>query len=191
MKSMYKIIYADPPWSYNDKSLNRGGAERHYKTMKLSDIKSLPVDSISDDDSILFMWATFPQLQEALDVIRSWGFVYKTIAFVWVKTNKRTDVEQLSFLPTDSFDSFWGMGNWTRSNAEICLLAVKGNPKRLNADVHSIIYAPIDVHSRKPKETRDKIIRLVGDLPRIELFARKATEGWDVFGNEVSSDIEL
>ena len=191
MKNMYKIIYADPPWSYNDKSMNRGGAERHYKTMRLSDIKALPVDSISDDDSILFMWATFPQLQEALDVIRSWGFVYKTIAFVWVKTNKRTDVEQLSFLPTDSFDSFWGMGNWTRSNAEICLLAVKGNPKRLNADVHSIIYAPIDVHSRKPKETRDKIIRLVGDLPRIELFARKATEGWDVFGNEVSSDVEL
>lgn len=191
MKNMYKIIYADPPWSYNDKSMNRGGAERHYKTMRLSDIKALPVDSISDDDSILFMWATFPQLQEALDVIRSWGFVYKTIAFVWVKTNKRTNVEQLSFLPTDSFDSFWGMGNWTRSNAEICLLAVKGNPKRLNADVHSIIYAPIDVHSRKPKETRDKIIRLVGDLPRIELFARKATEGWDVFGNEVSSDVEL
>jgi len=83
------------------------------------------------------------------------------------------------------------MGRWTRSNAEICLLGVKGNPKRLNADVHSIIYAPIDKHSKKPKETRDRIIRLVGDLPKVELFARQATKGWDVFGNEVETSIVL
>lgn len=187
----YKIIYADPAWSYDDKSLNRGGAERHYRTMSIEEIKSLPVNEISDENSILFMWATFPKLQEGLDTIKAWGFEFKTLAFVWVKTNKRTNTEQLSFLPSDSFDSFWGMGRWTRSNAEICLLAVKGKPQRINADVHSVIYSPIDKHSKKPKETRERIIRLVGDLPRVELFARQAPEGWDVWGNEVESDVNL
>lgn len=187
----YSIIYADPAWSYDDKSLNRGGAERHYRTMSTEDIMNLPVDQISSDNCILFMWATFPKLREALDVISAWGFEYKTLAFVWVKTNKRTNTSQLSFLPSESFDSFMGMGRWTRSNAEICLLGVKGSPKRVNAGVHSVIYAPIDSHSKKPKETRDRIISLVGDLPRVELFARQAPPGWDVWGNEVENSIEL
>lgn len=187
----YKIIYADPPWSYNDKSLNRGGAERHYKTMSVEDIKNLPISEISDEDSILFMWATFPKLQEGLDVINAWGFEFKTLAFVWVKTNKRTNNEQLTFIPTDSFDSFMGMGRWTRSNAEICLLAVKGKPKRLDCGVHSVIYAPIDKHSKKPKETRERIIKLMGDLPRVELFARQKSNGWDSWGNEIATDLVL
>jgi N6-adenosine-specific RNA methylase IME4 len=183
----YKIIYADPPWSYEDPALDRGGALRHYKTMSIDDIKSMPIKQISDDDCILFMWATFPKLREALDAISAWGFAFKTCAFVWIKTNKRTNVNQFSFLPHEQFDSFWGMGRWTRSNAEICLLGIKGKPIRLNADVHQIIYVPIDDHSKKPAETRDRIVRLVGDLPRIELFARNVSEGWDVFGNEVES----
>lgn len=187
----YNIIYADPPWSYDDKGLNRGGAERHYKTMDVEEIKKLQINGISQDDSILFMWATFPKLQEGLDVIKAWGFEYKTIAFVWIKTNKRTNPNQASFLPHESFDSFWGMGRWTRSNAEICLLAVKGKPQRINCDVHSIIYAPISKHSKKPKETMDRIIRLVGDLPRVELFARQKHDGWDAFGNEVENSIKL
>lgn len=188
---LYNIIYADPPWSYDDKALNRGGAERHYKTMDIEDIKAIPVNEISDNDCCLFMWATFPKLQEGLDVIKAWGFQFKTCAFVWVKTNKRTNVDQISFLPHESFDSFWGMGRWTRSNAEICLLAVKGKPTRLNADVHQIIYAPIDSHSKKPKETRDRIIKLCGDLPRLEMFARTAPKGWDVFGNQVNNSIVI
>ena len=102
-----------------------------------------------------------PKIQEALDVINAWGFQYKTNAFTWVKKNKKAD------------SLFWGMGRWTRSNAEICLLAVKGSPKRLDMGVHSVIYAPIDKHSKKPQETRDRIIRLVGDLPKVELFAVK------------------
>jgi N6-adenosine-specific RNA methylase IME4 len=187
----YSIVYADPPWSYDDKCLHRGGAERHYRTMTIEDIKALPVRDLTATDCILFMWATFPKLQEALDTMTAWGFEFKTCAFVWVKTNKRTSVEQVSFLPHESFDSFWGMGRWTRSNAEICLLAVKGKPQRMNADVHQIIYSPIDKHSKKPAETRERIIRLVGDLPRIELFARNVPEGWDVFGNEVKSDVVL
>jgi N6-adenosine-specific RNA methylase IME4 len=187
----YNIVYADPPWSYDDKSLQRGGALRHYKTMKVEEIMELPINEISEANSILFMWATFPKLQEGLDVIKRWGFQFKTCAFVWIKTNKRTNVAQSSFLPHDSFDSFWGMGRWTRSNAEICLLAVKGNPTRISADVHQIIYAPIDKHSKKPAEARDKILKLCGDLPRVELFARSAPKGWDVFGNQVTNSIKL
>lgn len=175
----YQIIYADPAWSYDDKRLNGGGAERHYRTMSTEDIKNLSVNEIADDNCILFMWATFPKLQEALDVIKAWGFQYKTNAFTWVKKNKKAD------------SLFWGMGNWTRSNAEICLLAIKGSPKRLDKGVHSVIYAPIDKHSKKPQETRDRIIRLVGDLPRVELFAREVPEGWDVWGNEVVSTVVL
>ena len=169
----YQIIYADPPWSYNDKCLNRGGAERHYRTMNIEDIKTLSVNEIAEDDCTLFMWATFPKLQEAFDVINAWGFQYKTNAFTWVKRNKK------------SGSWFWGMGRWTRANAELCLIATKGKPKRINAGIHSVIDTPIEGHSKKPDEAKKRIIELVGDLPRIELFARQKTEGWDVWGNEI------
>jgi N6-adenosine-specific RNA methylase IME4 len=187
----YQIVYADPAWSYDDKSLNRGGALRHYETMSIDDIKALPINEITDKNCILFMWATFPKLQEGLDTIKAWGFEFKTCAFVWIKTNKRTNVAQSSFLPVDSFDSFMGMGRWTRSNAEICLLGVKGKPQRINAGVHQLIYAPIDKHSKKPNETRTKILQLCGDLPRVELFARQVPVGWDVWGNQVDNSISL
>ena len=118
------------------------------------------------------MWATFPMLREALEVIEAWGFIYKTVAFNWVKQNKT------------GAGLFWGLGNWTRSNSEICLLAVKGKPKRMSASVHSVILSPVQQHSRKPAETRDRIVELMGDLPRIELFAREAAPGWDAWGNE-------
>lgn len=109
-ENKYSIIYADPPWAYDDKCLHRGGAERHYRTMPLVDICKLPIDPIAAADSVLFMWATFPKLREATAVFEAWGFEYKTCAFVWVKTNKREVVEQASFFPSDSFDSFWGHG---------------------------------------------------------------------------------
>lgn len=191
MNKKYSIIYADPAWSYNDKSMNRGGAERHYDTMSIEDIKLLPINDISAENSVLFIWSTFPMLQEALYVIKAWGFTYKTIGFNWVKTNKLTNVNQTSFLPTESFDVFWGMGNWTRSNSEVCLLAVKGKPTKINSDVHSVVYAPISKHSKKPDEVRDRIVRLVGDLPRVELFARQKTEGWDIWGNELDNSLDL
>ena len=187
----YQIIYADPAWSYDDPCLDRGGALRHYQTMDIQDIINLPIKNLSEDNCILFMWATFPKLPEAFEVIKGWGFEYKTVAFVWIKTNKRKDIDQYSFLPEENFDSFWGMGRWTRSNAEICLLAVKGTPQRDKMDVHQVIYAPIDKHSKKPPETRDRIIRLCGDLSRIELFARQKTKGWDNWGNEIETEIKL
>jgi N6-adenosine-specific RNA methylase IME4 len=189
--SKYEIIYADPAWSYDDACLHRGGALRHYQTMTIEEIKQIPVNSIAAENCALFMWATFPKLQEAFDTISSWGFKYKTCAFVWIKTNRRTNPDQAAFFPQDSFDSFWGMGQWTRSNAEICLLAVKGKPKRLSASVHQVIYAPIDRHSKKPNEARSRIIELCGDIPRVELFAREKAAGWAVWGNQVEASIIL
>lgn len=175
----YKIIYADPPWQYDDKSMNRGGAERHYKTTANNELCSIDVASVCDDDCIIFMWATFPKMQEALDLMAAWGFTYKTNAFTWVKKNKVSD------------SLFWGMGRWTRSNAEVCLLGVRGNPKRLDMGVHSVVESSIRRHSEKPPEVRDLIIRLIGDLPRLEMFARCAPEGWDVFGDEAPNSINI
>lgn len=117
-------------------------------------------------------------LKEALDVIEAWGFTYKTVAFNWVKQNK------------NGAGLFMGLGNWTRSNSEICLLAVKGKPKRVSASVHSVILSPLQQHSQKPGEARDRIVELMGDLPRIELFARETAPGWDSWGNEVPAPAE-
>lgn len=170
----YQIIYADPPWSYKDKCRSgKRGAEFKYQCMNIEAIKALPIQHISDDDCILFLWVTFPMLQEGLDVIKAWGFTYKTIGFNWVKRNKKSD------------SWFWGMGNWTRSNSEICLLAVKGKPKRVSAKVHSVIDSPIEGHSKKPDITRNRIVQLCGDCSKIELFARQTIDGWDCWGDEV------
>lgn len=156
----YSVIYADPPWNYAAGGKTRN-VERHYRTMKPEDIYSLPVQDIAEDDCLLFLWATFPNLDVALETIRRWGFQYKTAAFVWVKRNRKSP------------SWFWGLGNWTRANAEICLLATKGKPKRASASVHSIIDAPIGRHSEKPAETRDRIVQLAGGGSMIELFARR------------------
>lgn len=169
----YSVIYADPPWNYAAGGKTRN-VERHYRTMNPEDIYSLPVQDIAEDDCLLFLWATFPNLDVALETIRRWGFQYKTAAFVWVKRNRKAP------------SWFWGLGNWTRANAEICLLATKGKPKRASASVHSIIDAPIGRHSEKPAETRDRIAQLAGGgVSMIELFARKTAPGWDSWGDEV------
>lgn len=172
----YSVIYADPPWRYHCGGLTRG-PERHYPTMKIEDIRALPVADLAADDCALFLWATLPQLKEALSVIEAWGFKYKTTAFVWIKLNRK-----------DS-GIFWGLGYWTRSNAEICLLALKGKPKRIATNIHQVIISHVEEHSKKPDEARRRIVALMGDVPRIELFARQAPPGWDVWGNEVTCDI--
>ena len=164
----YQIIYADPPWDYKDKGC-QGTMANHYKGMNIFEICKLPIKDISDDSCILFLWATYPMLKEALRVIDWWGFEYKSIAFQWIKLNPKSKTP------------FYGLGRWTRGNTEPCLIATKGKPKRISASVFQLIQQPRGKHSEKPQEARDKIIQLVGDLPRIELFARQKTEGWDVW----------
>lgn len=147
--------------------------------MSVDDICKLPIKEIADKDCVLFMWMTFPTLKEGMKVIEEWGFKYKTVAFVWVKQNRKTP------------SLFWGLGFWTRANAEICILATKGEPKRISAKVHQVVVSAIEEHSKKPDEVRKRIVELLGDIPRIELFARQKVDGWDTWGNEVSCDIDL
>lgn len=171
----YKIVYADPPWTfktYSEKGKEKKSAEVHYECMKKEDIQQLPVPRICDNDCILFLWVTFPCLEEGLELIKKWGFTYKTCGFTWVKRNKKSD------------GWFWGLGYWTSANAEICLIATKGNPKRVSKSVHQVCDARIGEHSEKPAEIRDRIVELCGDLPRVELFARQSAKGWDRWGLE-------
>ena len=163
---------------YSEKGLGRS-AENHYPTMSLEDIKNLPINNLADKNCVLFMWTTIPLLKDSFSVLDSWGFEYKSIAFVWIKLNKKSDT------------LFWGMGHWTRSNAELCILATKGHPKRKSAKVHQVIMSHIQQHSKKPDEARQRIIELIGDLPRIELFAREKKDGWDSWGNEIECDINM
>lgn len=175
-KKKYSVIYADPPWTfktYSEKGSEKKSAKAHYSLMSREEIMGLPVSEIAADDCALFLWATYPNLPEALEVIKAWGFTYKTVAFTWVKRCKKSD------------GWFWGLGYWTRSNAEICLLATKGKPKRVSKSVHSVIDARVMEHSRKPDEVANRIEELMGDVSRIELFARRRLPGWDAWGLEV------
>lgn len=184
----YNIIYADPPWQYSDRHCN-GNCEQHYPTMKLEEIAALPVRRIAEKDATLFMWATYPQMEVALDVIRAWGFVYKTIGFQWIKLNKSVQVNLLQITSLQDIlrkSCFYGLGRWTRGNTECCLIATKGKPRRVSPKVSQLIFAPLTIHSAKPAETRDRIEELMGGgTPRIELFARQTVPGWDCWGNEV------
>jgi N6-adenosine-specific RNA methylase IME4 len=157
---------------YSGKGKQRS-ADRYFDTMTLADIAALPVERLAADDCALLLWAVAPELPGALNVITSWGFDYKTIGFNWVKQNKSGE------------GLHWGMGYWTRANAEVCLLATKGSPTRLNADVHQIIMAPVAEHSVKPDLARERIERLLSG-PYLELFGRRAAPGWTVWGNEVT-----
>lgn len=180
IEKKYQIIYADPPRSYKDKALswNRGACCK-YDVMGLEAIKSLPVPLLADKDCVLFMWVTMPKLNECFEVIKSWWFEYKTCAFTRVKRNKISSTW------------FMWMGRWTRANAEICLLATKWSPKRISASVLSIIDTPIEQHSKKPSIVREKIVQLLWDIPRVELFAREKVAWRDSWGNEIESDFTL
>jgi N6-adenosine-specific RNA methylase IME4 len=171
----YNIIYADPPWSFNFKNrkgLSNKAKENLYETMSDIDISNLPVDKIIDNNCILFLWVMSSKLPLALNCISLWGFEYKTVAFNWIKITRKNKYH-------------FGGGNWTRNNPELCLLATKGKIKRKSASVPELCVSQIRRHSQKPDVIRDRIIELCGDLPRIELFARQKTPGWDVWGNEV------
>lgn len=175
----YQIIYADPPWDYPGGLKNaRGMARQHYQTMTTEEICAMPIQDLCGlDGTALFLWATFPKMPEALRVMETWGVTYKGAAFVWIKKNPK------------SGSNFWGMGNYTRANAEVCLLGVskgfRASERVKSHRVHQIVEAPVGRHSAKPPEVRDRIVELLGDVPRIELFARERAEGWDAWGNEI------
>lgn len=213
------IIYADPPWSYSQ-SVGNGVLKRKdgtfiYPSMSIKDLCNLgpEIERISKEDAALFVWATMPLIAEALDLIKAWGFKYKTCFVNWVKTTK--DGDRPAF----------GVGYYTRSNAELCLVAIKGkiaSYKRLLPDetergaskmssvVHEddpnvrvnfltqledsstpVVMTPRREHSRKPEIVREMITRLLGDLPRVELFARETVPGWAVMGNDINHFQEL
>lgn len=172
----FKVIYCDPPWAYRVYSRKGQGrsAENHYRTMQPEEIYALDIAGIADRDCALFLWVTFPCLLQGLEAIRRWGFTYKTLGFCWVKRCRKQ---------TDRW--FWGLGFWTRANPELCLLATKGSPQRKEKGVHSLIDTPVQQHSKKPGEARKRIEQLMGNVPRVELFAREQHDGWFCAGDGV------
>ena len=173
----YNIIYADPPWKYNSRANHktrfRGGACGHYNLMSMDEIKKVPIPKLADDNCVLFMWCTFPYLDEQIKLFECWGFKYKTLGFSWIKTNKKNG------------KPFFGVGYYAKSNCEVCLMGIKGKMKPISNKVSSCVISERREHSRKPDEVRNKIVELFGDIPRIELFARQHADGWDCWGNEV------
>jgi N6-adenosine-specific RNA methylase IME4 len=185
-RNHFGAILADPPWHFSAwakfKDLKDGSktraVERYYSTMSREDIAGMRVSELAKPDCALFLWACWPTLDDAWDVIRDWGFNYKTCAFSWMKADPYR-------LFADDKTPFAGMGYWTRANTEPCLLATRGKPKRLNADVRQGIIAPRREHSRKPDGIHERIERLVAG-PYLELFARQERPGWTVWGNETT-----
>jgi N6-adenosine-specific RNA methylase IME4 len=175
IRSKYQVIYADPPWSYSAWAKHKHVAVANkYQVMSIQELKNLPVAEISEADSILLMWATYPNLPEALDLMKTWGYKYRTVAFTWVKQNIKSD------------SIFLGLGHYTRGNAEIVLLGKRGKGIPIqDSGVSQIIISRRREHSRKPDEARSKIESLFGEVSRIELFGRVECNGWDVWGNEV------
>ena len=187
---LFHVIYCDPPWKYSFPG-TRAEKTDDYPTMNTWEISRLRVEKLAAKDCTIFMWGIWTKLVDAVRVMEAWGFEYKTVGFVWVKANPSEQVNQLTMIPQPTIKDFMGMGMWTRSNTEYCLIGVRGNPKRQSASVKQVVYAPVREHSEKPPEVRDRIVELMGDVPRIELFARQRAEGWSAWGNELTSDVEL
>lgn len=182
MENKYKIIYADPPWEYSPvdswKKMG-GGVGGKYSMMNVWQICALPVKALAAPNCILFLWATFPNLKEAIMVMEAWGFKYTTLGFSWIKTNK------------ENGKPFFGIGHYTKSNCEVCLIGTKGGSMKVSDMVSSVVISPKREHSRKPDEVRERIVELCGDRPRIELFARERFDGWDVWGNEAPAETQM
>lgn len=192
----FGVCLADPPWhfkTYNEKGRKRspdwkpfkGSPSIHYDTMSAEDIRALPVQSLMAEDSCLILWICWPLLPEALELISAWGFSYKTCAFSWTKAH----AGQVEMFRDDN-DVQIGMGYWTRSNSEVALLATRGKPKRLHADLRQAIIEPRRAHSRKPDCIYSRIERLVPG-PRLELFSRTSRAGWSHWGNQVGKFKEV
>jgi N6-adenosine-specific RNA methylase IME4 len=183
----FPVILADPPWTFEtwtEKGKGRS-AERHYACMSLDEIKALPVGQLAADNCALFMWTTFPHLQRAHEVLDAWGFRYRTLGFIWVKTTPGSNLVRVG----SGAGLHTGTGYWTRANSEPCLLAARGKRQRRSAGVHQVILAPRREHSRKPDEIYARVEELL-DGPYLELFARSERPNWTCWGNEVGKFAE-
>ena len=181
VKKKYQIIYADPPWQFTSKKFQDGGRDfdkldsNHYPTMSIEELSNLPIRNIIAEDAVCFLWTVDSHLKEGINILEHWGFKYKTIAFNWIKTTKNNK-KCYNFSP------------WTLKSWELVLLGIKGKMgkyKQVN-NVKGLVEAERIQHSQKPEEIRTRIDSLFGDLKKIELFARRISPGWDVWGNEVS-----
>ena len=188
----YQVIYADPPWPeangvyvMRQQRATQGAAYKEkprFKTMLIKEICELPVEKLTADDCVLFLWCTARHLPFSFEVIKAWGFKYINIGFAWMKQNSKKG------------DPFFGVGVWTRQNIELCLFATKGEPYKMikSHSVNQAVYEPIDKTTmKKPDTVRTRIEQLFGDVPRLELFARQKPKGWDTWGNEVENDVEF
>lgn len=188
----YGAILADPPWHFKSRTAlqssnwtSRRDAEKHYDVMGADDIAALPVRDLAAKDAHLFLWTTGPCLPIAFEVIKAWGFRYSAMGFTWVKLKRSHNASQLRVLPLDATDLHTGLGLTTRKNAEFCLLARRGNAKRLAKNIREIILAPVREHSRKPTEARERIERYCCG-PYLELFSRELRPGWTTWGHETT-----
>jgi N6-adenosine-specific RNA methylase IME4 len=184
----YQIIYADPAWNMGyvkggeKAGTVKGGSELPYKTMSDLDIMNMPIKDIIDDNAFLFMWITDNRIPKVQEFMEAWGFKYNSLAFIWNKISKyKEGVVRTTLTP------------YTRRSCEYCFMGTRGKVKDLVQDHYVLQYVPwaseTRKHSVKPDEVRQRIVRLCGDLPRLELFAREKKEGWDVWGNEVNDSI--
>jgi len=171
-RKKFNILVLDPPWQYSDKAGDRG-AEARYATMSFRELSELRVSALADDNCACFLWVTGPFMMDGLRLLKMWGFQYKNVCFTWIKKNKKSDT------------LFTGMGHYSRSNAEFVLLGMKGKLDRESKSVHSVVMAPVGEHSAKPAQVMDRIVDLFGDLPRLEIFARNKTPGWEQTGLEL------
>ena len=168
----FNVFYADPPWSYNDKlsgeiSESYGAAEKHYPSISISELKALPIKEMADENSVLFLWATSPLLPDALELSKAWGFIYKA-AFVWDKIRHN-------------------MGHYNSVRHEFLLICTRGSFTPQNVKLYDSVQSieRTEKHSEKPEEFREIIETLYPKGIKIELFARKESEGWTSWGGEV------
>lgn len=171
----YNLIYADPPWTYKDKACSgRRGACFKYPVMTVDELCRLPVADLAAPDCLLAMWWTGALAPDALRVMSAWGFEFVQMkGFTWAKVNEVTGAAAV------------GMGNWTRANSEDVLFARRGNPKRQSKGVSQLLRRARRGHSEKPPEIAERLVTLMGDVPRIELFARDVKPGWHAWGLDV------
>jgi len=173
----YDLLYIDPPWSY-DKKVGRGIADDHYNTMSLGEIKALRINAMLKKDAVVFIWVTFPLLDDALDVIRFWNLEYVTIGFNWIKLNS-------------DGTPFIGTGHHTRSNSELCLLCRKGEGLKVaDRSISQVVMTKREAHSKKPHKIYSLLEKLYPDAEKLEMFARHKRENWSVFGNQVPKETQ-